>query len=90
MNACGYGSLININPSDGTEKSDLGSIKKTRQVSSMIPSARPTILSVVIDHYSHFLFCFARLSKVGTDEMCENIGNLIVGLDCGSTEWINK
>ena len=54
------------------EAGRFGKVRRTRQVSSMIHSARPTVSPVVSIVFASNLFCFARFWKVGTDNMYEN------------------
>ena len=67
------------------------STNTTRHVSLMIPSARPTVPSVVmIIIFTRRLVCFVIYRKVGTNvrtEICEKM--ITTGRVCGSTEWIN-
>ena len=63
---------------------------------SMIHSARPTILTIVITILTWKLFCFARFYKVGTDRRkngrtdttCEIV--ITTGRDCDSASWIKN
>ena len=59
-----------------TVKNIIVELQKTRQVSSMIHSAIPTVSPVVNIVFAGNLFCFARFWKMGknirTDNMCEN------------------
>ena len=57
---------------------------ETRQVSSMIHSARPTVSPEVNIVFIWNLFCFVILWKIRTD-ICENNEHY-----CGSAEWIKK
>ena len=63
----------------------------TRQVSSMIHSARPTV-SPVVNVFAWNLFCFAKWGRTDgrTYERttCEKI-MITAGRDCRSAEWIN-
>ena len=62
----------------------------TQVVSSVIHSARPTVLPVMNIVFTWNLFCFARFWKVGTDGQIIHAKTIITtGLECGSTEWIN-
>ena len=54
-------------------------LKHTRQVSSMIHSARPTVSPVTNIVFAWNLFCFEKWGR--TDDMWKN---------CGSASWINK
>ena len=69
--------------------------KKSRQVSSMIHSARPTVSPVVDIVFTWNLFCLARFWKVGTNIRTDGRTTraktmITTGSDCGSAEWINQ
>ena len=74
-----------------TSKEDRGTILvkagkiETRQVSSMIHSARP-VMNIVFT-----LFCFARFEKWGKTDghLCAKT-MISAGIDCGSAEWIRR
>ena len=67
-------------------------IRETRQVSSMIHSARPAVSPVA--NIAFALFCFARFWKVGMDGHSDGRHVQkqwsITGRDCGSAEWIKR
>ena len=71
-------------------KDPLYDARVTRQVSSMIHSARPTVSPVVSIVFAWNLFCFARFWKVGTNVRTICAKTMITtGSDCGPAEWIN-
>ena len=65
----------------------------TRQVSSMIHSAKPTVSPVVNIVFTWYLYCLARFWKVRTDgrwdgrTKCLNT-MITTGSGCGSATWI--
>ena len=61
---------------------------KTRQVSSMIHSARPTVLPVVNIVFAWNLFCFEKWGR--TDGRHEQKQWSLPAVTMGSVSWINK
>ena len=65
--------------------------RRTRKVSSMIHSARPTVSPVENIVFAWNLFCFARFWKLGMDGRITRAKTMITtGRDCGSAEWIKR
>ena len=61
-------------------------LENTRQVSSVIHSARPTVSMASSDH-CFLLFCFARFEKWWDGQHVRKI-MITTGRDCGLAEWI--
>ena len=64
-------------------------IRKTRQVSSMIHSDRPTISPIMNIVFTWNLFCFDRFCTRDVRTTCVKT-MITTGRDCGSAEWIKN
>ena len=60
----------------------------TRQVSSMIHSAKPEVQPVAITIFTLNVFCFEKWGRTDGRTTCVKI-MITTGRDCGSTSWIN-